>query len=112
MIYLLKNHANNTIKIGRTKDPNERLRTLQTGNAHQLEFLYIIEVDDSFESFLHEICSRYHISGEWFAGEVLENHLLKHPWYADTNNMKPYPQWLKEQTNAVQSSDVSASLAS
>lgn len=107
MIYFLKNHANNTVKIGRTKDPIKRLRTLQTGNSDKLELLYIIEdVEDSFETFVHEICARYHISGEWFAGDVLENHLLRHPWYA--KNLKSYSQWLKEQTNGIQSSNVSA----
>lgn len=111
MIYFLKNHANNTIKIGRTKDPAERLRTLQTGNSDRLEFLYIIDdVEDSFETFVHEVCDRYHISGEWFAGDVLEKHLLRHPWYI--SNMQPYSQWLKEQTNAIYSSNVSAGLAS
>lgn len=112
MIYLLKNPINNTIKIGRTNDPFQRLRTLQTGHAHQLEFLYIIEAEDSFEPFLHEICARYHVGGEWFSGDVLSKHLLKHPWYADENNMKPYAQWLKEQTNAIHSSDDCASVAS
>ena len=109
MVYFLKNHNNNTVKIGRTKDPADRLRTLQTGNSDRLEFLYIIDtVEDSFETFVHEICERYHISGEWFAGEVLEQHLLKHPWYRE--NMKPYPQWLKESADAVHSSNASTSL--
>lgn len=111
MIYFLKNHLNNAIKIGRTKDPAERLRTLQTGNANRLEFLYIIDdVEDSFESFIHGICEQYHLSGEWFSEDVLEKHLLRHPWYIE--NMKPYSQWLKEQTNAIHNSDVSASVAS
>jgi hypothetical protein len=109
MIYFLKNLSNNTVKIGRSKDPADRLRTLQTGNADKLEFLYIIDgVEDSFESFVHEICERYHISGEWFAGDVIEKHLLKHPWYAE--NMRPYAQWLKEQTDAIHNSNASASI--
>ena len=111
MIYFLKNPANNMIKIGRTKELTTRRRALQTGNAHSLEFVYIIDtVDDSCETFIHEICARYHVSGEWFSEGVLDNHLLKHPWYAE--NMKTYAQWIKERANAIRSSDASTSVAS
>ncbi|MCA1806981.1 MAG: GIY-YIG nuclease family protein, partial [Actinobacteria bacterium] len=73
MVYILKNHSNNTVKIGRTKSIDERLRTLQTGNSDRLEPLYILNtVHDAFEAHMHEVCARYHISGEWFEGRVLE----------------------------------------
>lgn len=104
MVYLLRNTATSHIKIGYSKDPRERLRTLQTGSAGKLALEYVIEnVDMSFEQFMHEICQRYRISGEWFQGNVIEDHLLKHPWYAE--HLKPYRTWLKEKRNATDQSD-------
>ena len=86
MIYFIK--TNNEIKIGKTNDLERRMTELQVGNHVALEPLYVIEnVDDSFETYVHEICGRFHIKGEWFKIEVLD-HLLKHPWYKA--NMKPY----------------------
>jgi hypothetical protein len=83
--------------------------TLQTGNADALSIEYIIDsVDESFEHHTHEVCSRYHIQGEWFRGDAISNHLLKHPWFVE--NMKPYSQWLKEQTNAIHSSNAGISV--
>lgn len=81
MIYFAK--ANNKIKIGWTERPLKRLKELQTANHDKFIFLYFIEnVPKSFESFLHEICKRYHIRGEWFNIKVIQ-HLLKHPWYKE-----------------------------
>jgi len=97
MVYILKNHSNNTVKIGRTNNIEERLSTLQVGSSDRLEPLYILDtVDDTFETHMHEICTRYHLSGEWFEGRVLDDHLLRHPWYANPQNMKPYTQWAQE----------------
>lgn len=79
MIYFVK--ANNKIKIGWTERPIKRLQELQTANHDKFIILYVIKnVPKSFEKFLHSICGRFHIRGEWFNIDVIE-HLLNHPWY-------------------------------
>lgn len=79
-------HGNNSIKIGRSEDVIKRQKELQIANSEKLEVLYIIEnVEESFETYVHGICSNYRINGEWFKLEVLD-HLLNHPWYKE--NMK------------------------
>jgi hypothetical protein len=84
-IYFIE--CNNHIKIGRSENVQKRLKELQTGNNENMRLLYIIEqVEETFETFIHEICSRYRENGEWFKKDVI-NHLLNHPWYKE--NMKP-----------------------
>jgi len=85
-VYFIK--KGNEIKIGRSINIERRIEELQVANSVELHLLYKIEdVDESFESHLHSICSRHHIKGEWFKFSVL-NHLLKHPFYKE--NMKKY----------------------
>ncbi len=43
MIYFIRNEETNKIKIGYSKDPEERLRTLQTGSSGKLTLLLAIE---------------------------------------------------------------------
>jgi len=54
------------IKIGRSIDPSERLKTLQTGNAHKLRLLLVLEGKGYMEFILHEKLRRYRLTGEWF----------------------------------------------
>ena len=83
-IYFIK--SKDSIKIGRSDDVLKRQKELQVANSEKLEILYIIEnVEETFESHIHGICSNFNVSGEWFKLEVLD-HLMKHPWYKE--NMK------------------------
>lgn len=85
-IYFIQKDSD--IKIGRSIDIERRIEELQIANSVNLKLLYYIEnVDDSFETHLHEVCSRFNIRGEWFSEGVL-GHLLKHPFYKE--NMKKY----------------------
>lgn len=90
-VYFLSNGRN--IKIGRSKNIEERIMSLQTGNDMDLTLLYVIEnVKESFEKHVHGVSERYHVKGEWFSKEVL-NHLLNHPWFKD--NMKKVDKKIK-----------------
>lgn len=83
-IYFITNGKN--IKIGRSKNIEERIVSLQTGNDVELKLLYTIpNMPEYFEKHIHIICDRYNIKGEWFSLDAL-NHLLNHPWFKD--NMK------------------------
>lgn len=55
------------VKIGWTaKDPELRLRSMQTGNPRRLELLGTVRGTLATEAILHDRFSRYHLVGEWF----------------------------------------------
>lgn len=71
------------VKIGISGDVPRRLEELQVGNANKLILRYEIkDVQDIFEGFVHSICQRYYVRGEWFEIGALD-HLLKHPFYKE-----------------------------
>lgn len=60
------------IKIGVAKDVGSRIRDLQVANARQLELIAVIPCKDDrcakqLEMYLHNVYSRWRISGEWFS---------------------------------------------
>lgn len=66
-VYLLKSPLG-AFKIGRTKNPNDRLKTFKTSLPFEVEYLHLIETPDmvGLEQVLH---LRYHnkrVNGEWF----------------------------------------------
>lgn len=80
-IYFLQN--NDTVKIGRSKDVQKRVGELQTGNHNSLKLIYVIEdVSESFEKYVHDVCFKYHVNGEWFGIDAV-HHLLAHPWFCE-----------------------------
>ena len=91
MIYFIEN-KDGYIKIGSTSNLKQRIARLQTSDPFPLKVLYTIDIPDEesliFEKHVHSICVNYLISGEWYKKSVLEEHLLKHPYYK--KNMKLY----------------------
>lgn len=57
-------------KIGISKDPQQRLKSIQTGHPHQLQILELRETDSKktklLESVIHKHLNRYRMKGEWF----------------------------------------------
>lgn len=88
-IYFLTDNIN--VKIGTTRNLDNRVLSLQTGNSEELKLLYTIEIEDeeaySFESFIHLMCVAFKIKNEWFHKDCIE-HLFKNPWYRE--NMLRY----------------------
>ncbi len=83
MIYFISNNKGE-VKIGSTNDLKRRLAELQISSSDKLTPLYYIEEGDiQFEHHIQGICKRYLISGEWFDIRVIEEHLLKHPFYKE-----------------------------
>lgn len=80
MIYFIK-AGKKHVKIGFSKDPIERLKSLQTGNPHKLEIVTTIPGSYETEKALHNYFSRNKREGEWFhiTGE-LENCLKAANW--------------------------------
>ena len=68
------------IKVGRSNNPKERARNIQTGNPHDVKLLGYIENEKSYcknvELDVQTTLTKhgYHIRGEWFKAEseVLE----------------------------------------
>lgn len=90
MVYFIENENKDAIKIGYTEDLDKRVSNLQVSNPTNLSILYIIpNADRVMEKHIHEICQLFHVRGEWFDKSVIDNHLLKHPWFK--KHMKSYP---------------------
>jgi hypothetical protein len=61
--YLMKNSRNNLYKIGRSKNPKQREKTLQ---SEEPEVKIIKLWDKDIENTLHKDYSKYRVRGEWF----------------------------------------------
>jgi len=64
MIYLIHNTNNNTLKIGKSKNPEIRLKSLLTSTADNLVLLKIIEGNN--DSIFKNIYKDYHFIREWY----------------------------------------------
>jgi hypothetical protein len=62
-------HPHNYVKVGRSKNPQQRLQDFQIGTPYQLWLLAALPVEDSrrVERELHEHLSDKQERGEWFA---------------------------------------------
>ena len=69
-IYVIRDTGKDRIKIGRSKNPEARLKTLQTANSDQLVLQMKTERIHSakFEKWLHAQFSKNRRRGEWFVG--------------------------------------------
>lgn len=61
-------HPHGYVKIGRSKDPQHRLKNHQTSTPYELWIIVQIPVTDGekIERELHEEFSNRHVRGEWF----------------------------------------------
>lgn len=68
-IYVIGTNGNRQ-KIGYSKDPSRRLKTLQTANSEKLFLYWSFEVDDSVapkvEKYIHNQYAHLRVNGEWF----------------------------------------------
>lgn len=68
-VYLIKEADGDFYKIGHTtKNPETRLKELQTGNPRLLKLIATYQTDNykHLERLLHETYKKNHYSGEWF----------------------------------------------
>jgi len=68
-VYLIGNE--NIVKMGKADNPEQRLKTIQTGNPYPLKILDTIECEHQEEGFrlerlLHKKCKEHRLKGEWF----------------------------------------------
>jgi hypothetical protein len=71
IIYFIQVEPDGAVKIGKTKNTEERLRTLQIGHHQKLKLLFSFIVDDDkadyVENHLHSVFADHRIRGEWFS---------------------------------------------
>lgn len=82
--FISDNHGH--MKVGKAKEPYDRLKNLQCGNPYELEIRDLIEVVPHesagfdaicFESMIHRELSKHKIRNEWFLEKPVEEWLQK-----------------------------------
>ncbi len=66
MIYIITD--NKYIKVGKSNNPRKRLLNLQVANPNNLKFLFIFDINDKYEKFIHSLLKRNKTkaNNEWF----------------------------------------------
>jgi hypothetical protein len=84
-LYIIQSDKSGAIKIGRSKNPQQRLKQLQTGSPFRLKILLILEGKGSIEKQLHRRLNEYKqdCKGEWF----------------DFNSTGSLPDWIYDKIN-------------
>ncbi len=97
-LYIIQSRTTGAVKIGRSDDPERRLRQLQTGCPYALKLILVLGGGGIIEAHVHH-CMRRHRTrhthgGEWFTesgmGDIPDNvwaHAM--PWYLND------PDWWK-----------------
>ena len=62
--YFILDAWNRAVKIGKSKNPEKRLKQLQTGHTRELKLIGVLEGD--YEKRFHRQWAHYLIRGEWF----------------------------------------------
>jgi|SaaInlLV_10m_DNA_4_1040232.scaffolds.fasta_scaffold22105_3 hypothetical protein len=75
-LYVLE--CNGYYKIGITNNITNRLKSLQTGNAHEINVIHIEEryKPEKAEKYLHQKFSNKRLKGEWFKEVTLHEILV------------------------------------
>lgn len=71
-LYVIRNPITNHIKIGHTRNIQQRFRALQNGNSVELELVQVFRGCGHLETELHMHFSEHRQMGEWFAVSVGE----------------------------------------
>jgi T5orf172 domain len=70
-VYFIHDRDRDQIKIGHSRDPWRRIRTLQTGNSGELYLVGVMAAPKEIEKSIHWELYNYKKRGEWFTKEVL-----------------------------------------
>lgn len=67
-IYIIRQGSSRLFKLGVSKCPEQRLKTLQTGNPAKLKLLFTVPCTDAFkvEAIVHDHLKDHRVLGEWF----------------------------------------------
>ena len=73
-LYIIQSDETGNFKIGRSKNPKQRLKQLQTGNPNLLKLILILVNQGYREKILHNSINcwiRKKSKGEWFEFELM-----------------------------------------
>lgn len=74
-LYIIQSRVTGAFKVGRSSDPERRLKELQTGSPHELRIILVLENQGPRERILHRKLAGYrsqgHQKGEWFIEPAL-----------------------------------------
>jgi hypothetical protein len=72
-VYAIQNTETGSVKLGISRNPEQRLKQLQTGNDCKLELIQFRRAKNGFadEVAMHFANKQRHIRGEWFSSEAL-----------------------------------------
>tara|TARA_B100001094_G_C18024945_1_gene717072 strand:- start:500 stop:787 length:288 start_codon:yes stop_codon:yes gene_type:complete len=65
-LYFIQSDKTGMIKIGRSLNPQKRLKQLQTGNPNNLKIIYVFKKQGHLETYLHQYLDKWRCKGEWF----------------------------------------------
>lgn len=73
-VYAIREKDTGHIKLGISRDPERRLKDLQTANSSELELVAYRKADNRFadERAIHADADAYRLRGEWFTASALE----------------------------------------
>lgn len=74
-LYVMQNE-HGLIKIGRSVDPEQRRRQLQLLDQCQIKIVTVLAERGRREPAVHRALRKYHIDGEWFAGDVVSREAM------------------------------------
>lgn len=70
-LYIIQDLKTGNFKIGRSNDPKQRLKSLQTASPNTLAIVLIKEDQGPREKYIHQEMKKFRISGEWFRYESM-----------------------------------------
>jgi len=101
-------HPHGYVKIGRSTDPDRRLKSHQTGCPYELWIIVQIPVDDSrtVEEELQEHLADSHVRGEWYELSYIEYDMLADMMKMadstyDFNSVDDFRQWQDRKREAL-----------
>lgn len=78
-VYLIQSLEDGYYKIGISKNPQKRIKQLQTGNSSELKLIvfYQSDIANKIENVLHNRYSHFRKEGEWFDLSIINEITFK-----------------------------------
>ncbi|MDB2481769.1 GIY-YIG nuclease family protein [bacterium] len=94
-LYIIQSSNNGAFKVGISKNPERRLRQLQTGSPYKLKMVLVLKGKSHLESTLHERLKSFRLGnfkGEWFCYDAFPS---LPDWIYDMLNLEEIDYWWK-----------------
>lgn len=79
IVYFIREVDSEFVKVGKSVNPEERLKALQIGTPHKLELVHTVNSVKYDENWFHGHLSKFHIRGEWYRlNDSVINEVIKY----------------------------------